>query len=116
MAGLSVCDGHGLVLEVTGRNLKAVNAGLAPHIDNTLPVVPEHVYRAEIKYTGDRFSIAPNLEWLPDGPLQPVVGGIDRAGHGFSLVAIPRQPSAKSAAVDFFSRAGHGQISFTFGK
>lgn len=42
--------------------------GDAQYGDNTLPVVPEHVYRAEIKYTGDRFSIAPNLEWLPDGP------------------------------------------------
>ena len=38
---------------------------------------------------------------LPDGPLQPVVGGIDRAGHGFSLVAIPREPSAKSGSRGF---------------
>ena len=43
---------------------------------------------------------------LPDGPLQPVVGGIDRAGHGFSLVAIPRQPSAKSERGNFFLAAG----------
>lgn len=35
--------------------------------DNTLPVVPEHVYRAELRFTGDRFTVAPNLEWVPDG-------------------------------------------------
>ncbi|ABI77802.1 TonB-dependent receptor [Hyphomonas neptunium ATCC 15444] len=35
--------------------------------DNALPVVPEHVYRAELRFTGDRFTVAPNLEWVPEG-------------------------------------------------
>ncbi|MFN7164798.1 MAG: TonB-dependent receptor family protein, partial [Hyphomonas sp.] len=39
--------------------------GDAQYGDNTLPVIPEHVYRAELKYAAGRFSIAPNLEWLP---------------------------------------------------
>jgi hypothetical protein len=44
------------------------------------------------------------------------VGGIDRAGHGFSLIAIPQEPSAKSGRGEFFFRASHGQINFTLGK
>ncbi|MGE6699089.1 TonB-dependent receptor family protein [Hyphomonas sp. NPDC076900] len=35
--------------------------------DNTLPVVPEHVYRAELRFSHDRFTVAPNLEWVPEG-------------------------------------------------
>jgi len=41
--------------------------GDAQYGDNTLPVVPEHVYRAELKFANDRFSFAPNLEWVPEG-------------------------------------------------
>jgi iron complex outermembrane receptor protein len=35
--------------------------------DNTLPVVPEHVYRAELRYAGERLSLAPSVEWVPEG-------------------------------------------------
>ena len=31
-------------------------------------MIPEHVYRAELKFATDRFSLAPNLELLPEGP------------------------------------------------
>lgn len=41
--------------------------GDAQYGDNTLPVVPEHVYRAELRFTGERFTVAPNLEWVPEG-------------------------------------------------
>lgn len=41
--------------------------GDAQYDDNTLPVVPEHVYRAELRFSHDRFTIAPNLEWVPEG-------------------------------------------------
>ena len=36
--------------------------------DNKLPVVPEHVYRAELSFSNDLFTISPNLEWIVDGP------------------------------------------------
>lgn len=42
--------------------------GDAQYGDNQLPVVPEHVYRAELSFTGDRFTLSPNLEWIADGP------------------------------------------------
>jgi iron complex outermembrane recepter protein len=36
--------------------------------DNRLPVIPRHMYRAEIRLGSDAIHIAPNLEWLPQGP------------------------------------------------
>lgn len=40
----------------------------ADYGDNRLPVVPKHVYRAEARIGSDALHIAPNLEWVPDGP------------------------------------------------
>jgi iron complex outermembrane recepter protein len=31
-------------------------------------VVPKHVYRAEARVGTDALHIAPNVEWVPDGP------------------------------------------------
>lgn len=42
--------------------------GDAQYGDNTLPVVPEHVYRGELKFSRDRLTVAPNVEWVIDGP------------------------------------------------
>ena len=36
--------------------------------DSRLPVVPKHVYRAELRLGTDALHIAPNIEWVPDGP------------------------------------------------
>lgn len=36
--------------------------------DNRLPVVPRHVYRAEVRIGTDALHIAPNVEWVPRGP------------------------------------------------
>ncbi|SEH17835.1 iron complex outermembrane recepter protein [Sphingopyxis sp. YR583] len=36
--------------------------------DNRLPVVPRHVYRAEARIGSDALHIAPNVEWVPNGP------------------------------------------------
>jgi len=41
--------------------------GDAQYGDNRLPVVPEHVYRAELRLGTDKAHIAPNIEWVPDG-------------------------------------------------
>lgn len=42
--------------------------GDADYGDNRLPVVPKHVYRAELRIGSDALHVAPNLEWVPDGP------------------------------------------------
>lgn len=35
--------------------------------DNRLPVIPEHLYRAELRLGGEALHVAPNLEWTPRG-------------------------------------------------
>ncbi|OHC93516.1 MAG: ligand-gated channel protein [Sphingomonadales bacterium RIFCSPLOWO2_12_FULL_63_15] len=35
--------------------------------DNRLPVVPRHVYRAELRLGTDSISVSPSVEWLPQG-------------------------------------------------
>ena len=42
-------------------------SGDAQFGDNRLPVVPEHVYRAELRLGTDKAHVAPNIEWVPDG-------------------------------------------------
>ena len=39
----------------------------AQYGDNRLPVVPKHVYRAELRLGTDKMHLAPNVEWVPDG-------------------------------------------------
>src|SRR3546814_2427595 len=36
--------------------------------DNRLPVVPRHVYRAELRLGTDALHVAPTIEWVPQGP------------------------------------------------
>ncbi|GAO38400.1 putative TonB-dependent receptor [Sphingomonas changbaiensis NBRC 104936] len=35
--------------------------------DNRLPVIPKHLYRAELRIGGDTLNVAPSLEWVPHG-------------------------------------------------
>ncbi len=43
--------------------------GDAQYGDNTLPIVPEHLYRAELKYEHPAgWFVAPSVEWSPRGP------------------------------------------------
>lgn len=43
--------------------------GDAQYGDNTLPIVPEHLYRAELKYEHPAgWFVAPSIEWSPRGP------------------------------------------------
>jgi len=36
--------------------------------DNRLPVVPRHLYRAELRLGTDALNVAPVVEWIPQGP------------------------------------------------
>ena len=49
--------------------------------NNALPVVPEHVYRAELRFGTDRFNVAPVLEWLPDGPYADYANTLQTEGY-----------------------------------
>lgn len=62
--------------------------GDAQYGDNSLPVVPEHVYRAELRYARGRLTIAPNLEWVPEGPWSDYVNTVQTDGYTvFGLTA-----------------------------
>ena len=49
--------------------------------DNRLPVVPKHVYRAELRIGSDALHIAPNLEWVPDGPFADYRNRVSTPGY-----------------------------------
>ena len=67
-AGLSLDLNHWLRLRQVYTYSDFRFAGDAQYGDNTLPVVPEHVYRAELRVGTDRLHVSPGLEWVVDGP------------------------------------------------
>ncbi|MEQ9506796.1 MAG: TonB-dependent receptor [Hyphomonas sp.] len=73
--------------------------GDAEYGDNTLPVIPEHVYRAELKFATGRFSIAPNLEWLPEGPYADYNNTTQT--DGYTLLGVTASLKATDG-IDFF--------------
>jgi len=81
--------------------------------DNRLPVIPRHQYRAELRLGGDRFSVTPNLEWVPQGawidyrntkraPGYALLGlrGDAQLRDGISLFAEARNITARKAIGD----------------
>lgn len=54
--------------------------------DNRLPVVPKHVYRAELRIGSDALHIAPNVEWVPDGAWADYANTLETGGY--ALVGI----------------------------
>lgn len=49
--------------------------------DNRLPVVPRHVYRAELRLGSDALHIAPNVEWVPKGPYADYRNAVRTPGY-----------------------------------
>lgn len=49
--------------------------------DNVLPVVPEQVYRAELRFGNDKLNVSPVLEWLPDGPYADYTNTVKSDGY-----------------------------------
>jgi iron complex outermembrane recepter protein len=80
-AGLSLALSDQLTLRQIYQYSDFSFRGDAQYGDNTLPVIPEHVYRAELKYSAGRFSIAPNLEWIPEGPYADYNNTAQSAGY-----------------------------------
>ena len=44
-------------------------------------MVPKHVYRAELRLGTDALHIAPNLEWVPDGPFADYRNQVRTSGY-----------------------------------
>lgn len=81
--------------------------------NNRLPAAPVHVYRAELRYSGKGFSIAPNIEWTPRGawadyrnsvrvPGYALIGAHAsvKLGRGAELFLDARNLTSKKAVVD----------------
>lgn len=49
--------------------------------NNRLPVIPTHVYRGEIEIGTERFHIAPNIEWVPQGAFADYTNNSRVAGY-----------------------------------
>src|SRR5690606_39276222 len=55
--------------------------GDASYGNNRLPVVPSHMYRAELRLGTDALHIAPNLEWVPQGPFADYRNKVRTSGY-----------------------------------
>lgn len=53
----------------------------AQYGNNRLPVVPRHVYRAELRLGSDELHIAPNLEWVPTGAFADYDNSLKLGGY-----------------------------------
>ena len=53
----------------------------AAYGDNRLPVVPKHAYRAEARIGTDALHVAPNVEWVPDGPFADYFNQVSTPGY-----------------------------------
>jgi iron complex outermembrane receptor protein len=49
--------------------------------DNRLPVVPRHAYRAELRVGTDALHLAPNVEWVPQGPFADYHNAVRTPGY-----------------------------------
>jgi len=60
--------------------------------DNRLPVVPRHVYRAEIRIGNERLNAAPNLEWVPQGAWADYANSLRT--DGYALIGLTAEARA----------------------
>jgi iron complex outermembrane receptor protein len=49
--------------------------------DNRLPVIPRHLYRAELRLGSERLNVAPSLEWIPTGAWADYANGFKVPGY-----------------------------------
>ncbi|QGP77685.1 TonB-dependent receptor family protein [Sphingobium sp. CAP-1] len=67
--------------------------------DNRLPVVPRHIYRAELTLGGERLSVAPAVEWTPQGAWVDYANS-KRAG-GYALLNLNAQAQVREGVTVF---------------
>lgn len=85
--------------------------------DNRLPVVPKHVYRAEARIGTDALHVAPNVEWVPQGPFADYRNNVRTPGYALvGLTGGARVAEGVEAFVDIRNITGKkaiGDISAT---
>lgn len=76
-----------------------------------LPVVPRHVYRAELRVGTDALHVAPSLEWVPQGPFADYANGTRTPGYALvGLTGGARIAEGVDAFVDVRNMAGKKAI------
>lgn len=79
--------------------------------DNRLPVVPRHVYRAEVRIGGEALHLAPTLEWVPQGPWADYANRVRTPGYALvGLTGGARITEGIDAFVDVRNIAGKKAI------
>ncbi|MDO7833843.1 TonB-dependent receptor [Sphingobium sp. HBC34] len=68
-------------------------------IDNRLPVIPRHFYRAELKLGTERLSVSPVVEWLPQGAWVDYANS-KRVG-GYALLNLGAQAQVRDGVMLF---------------
>lgn len=67
--------------------------------DHRLPVVPRHVLRSEVRVGSDALHVAPNLEWVPQGPWADYAN--TRRTPGYALLGLSAGATVASG-IDIF--------------
>jgi iron complex outermembrane receptor protein len=49
--------------------------------DNRLPVIPKHLYRAQLRIGTDALNVAPNVEWVPEGAWADYANSLKVGGY-----------------------------------
>ncbi|MEK7342225.1 MAG: TonB-dependent receptor [Pseudomonadota bacterium] len=73
--------------------------GDAQFRNNRLPVIPRHLYRAELTLGGDRLSMSPAIEWLPQGAWADYAN-TKRTG-GYALLGLTAQAGVREGVTLF---------------
>src|SRR3546814_9108374 len=79
--------------------------------DNRLPVVPRHVYRAELRLGTDALHVAPTIEWVPQGPFADYRNRVRTPGYAlFGVTAGARVAQGVDAFLDVRNITGQRAI------
>jgi len=79
--------------------------------NNRLPVVPRHVYRAELRLGTDALHVAPTLEWVPQGPFADYRNQVRTPGYALvGMTGGLRVAEGVDAFVDIRNIAGKKAI------
>ncbi|MEZ5655359.1 MAG: TonB-dependent receptor [Sphingobium sp.] len=75
----------------------------AEYRNNRLPVVPRHVYRADLRIGTDALHISPNIEWVPQGAYADYgdVNGNQFRTKGYALLGLTAGASVRDG-IDIF--------------
>ncbi|HTU13001.1 MAG TPA: TonB-dependent receptor [Allosphingosinicella sp.] len=85
--------------------------GDAQHGDNRLPVIPPHLYRAELRLGTEALNVAPNVEWVPRGAWADYSNTLRVGGYAtLGLTAATRLREGLSVFLDARNLSGTNAV------